>query len=156
MSKVILDKIANYIYSELPEPQHTSEVSEVQKKAQMMAEAIVMIIVQEMKPAGTLPPEFKRKAGLITISWHAFEKLMTNHFNLKDYEVVVEEEWDNDSDHLIDISKEDLKGINGSVWDYEKNKLESGNYTNLVQYLLRRYVAEKGLPAGVYNIRVSW
>lgn len=88
------------------------------------------------------------------LSCKQFDKLVQQHFNRDDYNVVLVEEWSNDSEHV-------LYGTTSNGFYTPDDKLDvrdfkaGGNFTSAGN-LLCELIMESVLPAGDYLITVMW
>lgn len=98
-------------------------------------------------PDMLLPPVYRLNYG-------DFDKLVQTTFDWEDYEVVVDNEWNNDTDHLYtDITKT-------PKYEYditERDRFINGDRKWIgVHLMLLALVYKDVIPEGNYIIEVSW
>lgn len=87
------------------------------------------------------------------LGYSEFDQLIHEQFEKPDYEVVAEEEWNNDSDHAVSVQLD-------SYTDYDKRDVQkwlegddrAPSWGTLLCELARRGV----VPEGNYLLTVTW
>lgn len=86
---------------------------------------------------------------IISCSWKDLERFIQEIYNKPDYDIVGNEEWDNDSEYRFDVKQ----SVEISLADYKKKYLfESFSLNCILQDLCNR----KLIPEGTYLINVCW
>lgn len=92
------------------------------------------------------------KIEFTVIDYRNIEKKIQAHFNRPDYNIVADEEWNNDSQHTY----EDVNGEVDHPVVVEEFKAGRGFASFGLHHLLNQMVADGALAAGNYVIEVCW
>src|SRR4051812_37358556 len=84
---------------------------------------------------------------------HKLEQLIKEYY-VHEYEIVPQEEWSNDSEHTIDVSKkEEMDEYDaGDIEDFKK----SGDGGYMIHRLMQDMVNNDVIPAGEYVLNICW
>lgn len=92
-----------------------------------------------------------KKAEYIVVDFREMEKKIQDHFGRPDYNIVADNEWDNDSDHALELDGE------VTFHEYiEKFKAGQRHGMYMIYDLLNQMVKDGVLEPGNYLIEVCW